>query len=483
MGGIFAGLAFTIIVTRQLEPEEFGAWTVLGSMMSYAVITESIISYWTTRQVARGKPVGSTSMVSSGIFAGGSIPIYIVSVYLFANIRPEFFDSMMLATILIPAQLIRGCLSSINLGYKPHGVSIGLAVFQAVKIPAGLGLVYMLELGLDGAILAVFAAHLFEICVLLCYAWPKVTTALNMSYLKGWIRQFWMPIYNSMQGVLQSLDVLLYTVITGSVLGVAYYAAASVVYKVVERAGSITQGLYPKLLASGSQEYVTENLRWMMYFAIPMLVLGVLFSKHGLFLLNAVYVDAWMAGVLLAFNGFVQITMHFLHQVLTGTDTVDVNERPRMSDLLKSKLFLVGTLGNMRIVLYLAVLAVVLLAMNHEDEVELVRIWATLMLAISIPFALYYAILVKKHAPFSLPHTSIIKQVVGAASMACVFMLTNEHIVVFEENLLLYLPGLLLELAICSAAYLAITYVIDAKTRMLFGMIVSEIAPGRRNSN
>ena len=29
MGGMLAGLAFIIIVTRQLEPEEFGAWAII----------------------------------------------------------------------------------------------------------------------------------------------------------------------------------------------------------------------------------------------------------------------------------------------------------------------------------------------------------------------------------------------------------------------------------------------------------------------
>ena len=96
MGGMIAGLAFTIIVTRQLEPEEFGVWAVIGSMTSYSITAEPIISYWTTRQVARGKPVGKTSMASTSLFAGGSIPVYVLSVYLFSNIESAFFDSMLL---------------------------------------------------------------------------------------------------------------------------------------------------------------------------------------------------------------------------------------------------------------------------------------------------------------------------------------------------------------------------------------------------
>ena len=96
-------------------------------------------------------------MVSTSFFAGGSVPIYVLSVYLFSNIESAFLDSMLLGAILIPVLFVQGTLSAINLGSKPHAVSIGMATFQFLKIPAGLALVFFLGLGLDGAILAVFA--------------------------------------------------------------------------------------------------------------------------------------------------------------------------------------------------------------------------------------------------------------------------------------------------------------------------------------
>ena len=87
MGGMIAGIVFIIIVTRQLEPEEFGVWAIIGSMTTYSVVTKSVTSYWTTRQIARGIPVGKTAMESTSFFVGGSISIYILSVYLFTNIE------------------------------------------------------------------------------------------------------------------------------------------------------------------------------------------------------------------------------------------------------------------------------------------------------------------------------------------------------------------------------------------------------------
>ena len=476
MGGILAGLAFTVIVTRQLTPEEFGVWAIIGSMVFYSSTAEPIISYWTTRQVARGKPVGKTSMASTSLFAGGSIPIYIVSVYLFANIESTFLDAMILGAVLIPVTFARGTLSAVNLGHKPHAVSVGMAVFQSAKIPAGLGLVFFLGLGLDGAILAVFAAYLMDIAVQLRYARPKLAVLLDFSYLRDWIRQAWIPLYGRTPNVLNSLDVIIYTIIVGSIVGVAYYAAAAVVAGIVSRAERISQALYPKLLAEGSQDHITENLTWVMYFAIPLLVVVALFSRHVVFLLNPEYAGAWAAAVLLALNSLAHVLIGFFQKVLTGTDTVDVDERPRASALLKSRLFLVGTLANVHRALYLGVLAASLYAFSGMSDLELVTVWSAIMLVISVPFAVCYGLLVRRHAPFRVPHAAILRHLAGSAGIVVVFMLTNEHVAGFEVSIYSYMPGLLLELTLCCVTYLGITYAIDHKTRKLFRLILSEIS-------
>ena len=476
MGGILASLAFIIIVTRQLTPEEFGVWAIIGSMVSYSAATEPIISYWTTRQVARGKPVGKTSMASTSLFAGGSIPIYIVSVYLFANVEASFIDSMILGAILIPVTFVRGTLSAVNLGYKPHAVSIGMAVFQSVKIPAGLGLVFFLELGLEGAILAVFAAHLVDIAVQVRYARSKLVALLDFSYLKGWIRQAWIPLYGRIPGVLASLDVIIYTIIVGSIVGVAYYAAAAAVAGIVNRAGRISQALYPKLLAEGSRDHISENFTWVMYFAIPMVVVAAIFSRHAMFLLNPEYAGAWIAAVLLALNSLVHVLIGFFQQVLMGTDTVDADEMPRASVLLKSRLFLVGTIANIHHVLYLGVLAIFLYAFNDMSDLDLVAVWSAVFLAVSAPFVIYYGLLVRRHTPFRVQSSAILRYLAGGAGIVAVFVLTNEHIVEFEASIYSYVPGLLLELLLCCATYLGITYAIDFKTRRLFRLVLMEIS-------
>ena len=481
MGGIIAGIAFTIIVTRQLEPEEFGVWAVIGSMTTYSIVARSIISYWTTRQVARGIPVGKTSMESTSLFAGGSIPIYVLSVYLFTSIESAFFDSMLLGAILIPVMFIQGTLSAVNLGHKPQAVSIGMAAFQFFKIPAGLALVFFLELGLDGAILAVFVAHLSDIAIQLYYARSRLAVPRDFSYLRGWIKQGWIPLYGKISAILHAVDIIVYTVIIGSVIGIAYYVAANVASKMVKHTVLISQGLYPKLLTKGSKDHITDNFTLLMYFAIPLVILAVLFSRHMMFLLNPEYAQAWMVGVLLTFGRFLRVIMKFLKRVLMGTDDVDVNKTPSASALLHSKLFMASTVGNVYYAVYLAVLAASLYIFRDLPELELVTIWSLVMLSVSTPFLLYYVMLVRRYASFRVKYVDILKHVVGGIGIVIVFALTNEHIIVFDTSIYTYLPGLLLEMAICCATYLGITYAIDKKTRRLLSLMLSEISTRRRD--
>ena len=214
----------------------------------------------------------------------------------------------------------------------------------------------------------------------------------------------------------------------------------------------------------------------MMYFAVPLEILAVLFSRHAMFLLNTEYAGAWMAGVLLALGILLRVIMKFLQQVLMGTDDVDADKTHSASALLKSRLFLVGTVDNAYYVVYLAALAAFLYTFRTLPETELIVVWSSVMLAVSVPFLLYYIMLVRKHAPSGCRTGNILRHVVGGAGMAAVFVLTNEQVVAFETSIYAYLPGLLLELALCCAEDLGITYAFDYKTRKLFRLVLSEIS-------
>jgi len=59
---VFTGIIFVLIVTRQLTPEEFGTWNLMGGLIIYVIIIEPITAYWVTREIARGKETGKTAV-------------------------------------------------------------------------------------------------------------------------------------------------------------------------------------------------------------------------------------------------------------------------------------------------------------------------------------------------------------------------------------------------------------------------------------
>ena len=62
--GVLTGLIFTLIITRELSQEEFGTWSLIGGLTGYVLILEPIISYWTTREIARNKKSGKKNFRS-----------------------------------------------------------------------------------------------------------------------------------------------------------------------------------------------------------------------------------------------------------------------------------------------------------------------------------------------------------------------------------------------------------------------------------
>ena len=69
------GLIFTLIVTRSLTPDEYGSWGLIGGLIMYVMILDPIVTYWTTREIARGEDSGKTAIITHGLFSLIDLPI------------------------------------------------------------------------------------------------------------------------------------------------------------------------------------------------------------------------------------------------------------------------------------------------------------------------------------------------------------------------------------------------------------------------
>ena len=474
---VLTGLAFTLIVARNLSPEEFGTWSLIFSIISYFLISEGIIHFWTVRQVARGEEVGKTSVVSTTFFSFGAIPFYLIVSYIVSSESNIELDSMIFAVILIPMFFISRILQAVNIAHRPQALSYSLLIFEVVKIPAALSFVYFLGLGLDGAIVALMVAYGIRIAVQFYFARPKLHNKFDFLTLKRWIKLSWVSSYSYLSSFIATLDVLIYTLLIGSVIGVAFYAVSLAIAQISTNAVKISQALYSKLLANGSLVHLQANYSLLLYFAIPLLGLSIIFSKPALFTLNPAYQEASLIVIFLAFKSFFAVLTTTLRDAFIGIDKVDVEKDPKFSKLLKSKLFFNSTVSFLKSISYLAILIAILLIMNSAEktELELVTAWAIVLLAIELPFFAYFWIIIRKNIPFLFPYSDAVKYVGATVAFILVYLLTSEFLITYEESIFDFFPGIIFQAAICIGVYLAITYTIDKKTQKLFKSVIQEI--------
>jgi len=475
---VITGLVFTLIVTRRLAPEEFGTWSLIGTMISYFLISEAILDFWTIRQVARGENVGRTSLVSSLFFSFGAIPFYLLLAYVISGESNANLDLLIFGSILIPVLFVSRILTQINTAHKPQKTSYSLLVFEVFKIPTALALVYFLDLGVIGVIISIMIAYLIKIGVQIYFAKPKLKNKFNFSYLKRWIKLSWVALYSAFPRLINSLDVMFYTLITGSVIGIAFYSASLAIAGLVLHSGLITQALYPKLLAKGNREHINENFSLLMYIGIPLLGIAVVFSKPALFALNPAYVEGYLIVIILAFKTFFLILFKTVSKILVGIEEVDLVENPKFSNLIKSKLFSVSTIRYIKSGTYLALMITIvsLLHFSNYSELDLVIYWTITALIIEIPFFVYLWFFMKKNVEFSFPYKNTGKYIAATIAFIFVFMITSDYIIIYHESIYDFLPLLILELIICIGVYLSITYLIDNKTKILFKSIIREIS-------
>ena len=83
--------------------------------------------------------------------------------------------------------------------------------------------------------------------------------------------------------------------------------------------------------------------------------------------------------------------------------------------------------------------------------------------------------LVKRNVKFSLPILEIGKYGFGTIILVITFMFTSDYILDYEASFFEFIPGVILELLICTGSYVCITYLIDRKTRKFLKAIITEV--------
>ena len=473
---VFASMIFSLIVTRTLTANEYGMWGLIGGFLTYAVVIEPVIGYWIAREIARKVDSGKTAAISSGILSTVGMVVFIISAFFVGKEVGLDLNILLFAVILIPPRFINGTLAAINQSWKPHTISYAIISLSITQIPMTLLFVYYLDWGIYGLILSVFVGLIVSNIVLLWFTKEKIRGSFKIEYVKKWIKLFWLPLYLTIPGVIYRLDVIIFTIITGAIIGLAFWTASIAVSTIISHSGLIARALYPKMLISEGDGYLQSNFTQFFYFAIPLTALVITFAKPSLFTLNPEYAKGYLILIFLAFQVLFTTLCGVFDLIILGKEAVDVNKKSKIKDYLKSRLFLIPTLEMIQHSIYITLLIVGLLILSStSSNIELVIYWSILAMTTRIPFTIYRYRVLRKSVKIKFEVKSIVKYIISSIIIFGIIFTLMDRFLVYNESIFVFLPNLLLFVVIGICGYLAITYLIDFRTRNLVHAILKEL--------
>jgi len=474
---VITGSLVTLILTRTLSQEEFGTWGLIAGITQYVLVFSAIITFWSTRDIARKIESGKTAILGQMIFSIIAVILYIFVSYFLGNRVNLDLDILFFSVILIPMMFLSGVLTAITLGWKPHVISYGLVSFGISQIIFAFIFVYYYDLGVYGIILANFISYGVNIIILLKFSKNKITNELNFNFFKKWLKLSWIPLYPWLAIIFSALEISIFTLMTGSVMGLAIWTASIAISSIVIHVSTISKAVYPKLLGDKNVHYLRENISLLFFFNFLVVGIIIALAKPALYALNPIYVNAFLVVIILAISHFFLVLSTVSTQSLAGSENIDLNGKTTLKNYLRSKLFYPHTIRFVESLFFIPILIVglyFLINAEHSD-IDLLVFWSLIILIIHIPVSIYLTFKMTKALCFKLDYKRILKYfIIGLFSFTTIFII-SENYLVFEKNLFTFLPNLLLLFTLGILFYLSLCYVFDKKIRLLVTSILKEI--------
>jgi len=474
---VITGLGFLIIITRLLDPFEYGSWNFINGLFVYILPMEPIISYWVKREIPRGSESGKTAILSSGIFSVGGILLYIVISSVVGSQTDANISTLFLASILIPVIFINSTLRGIAFGSKPEFASYGPLLVSSLQMIFAIIFIYFLEFAVEGIIFASFFAYLITILVLLYYFRDLIRVKIKTMFVKKWVKLSWIPIYPILISTLYRSDIVIFTLITNSVVGLAYWSAAIALTIIIQQSAYISKGAYPKLLQEKDSTFLKTNITHLFYFTIPATALTMTFARPGLFALNPIYESVQYVVILLSLQIFLKVISGTFESYIKGSEEIDTKKEAKIRDYLKSKLFSIPSIRliqNASFVIFFT-MGLYFLVENEFQQDKLLLFWASIGLVTQIPHTIYLYWLVREHFSISFEIISIVKYVIIGFIVFGLMHILIENFVTYDQALINFIPQLIPLIISAFGLYVIITYITDKQSKILVNAVIDAI--------
>jgi len=474
---LFTGLAFTILITRNLSIIEFAQWGLINSILIYGALPASILGYWFSRYTARGIPIAKYGILISFFFIVAGVVLFFLSGYLFLEDFEILLPVLLFASLQVPTSSLVGILSSIANGKKPEYSSYGFLAFEIIKVLIAFIVVFSKGISLLDAIIIVIIAEGIQAIILTILLRDEIKKKVNFENLKKMFRAIWIPLFNQVPGTIFSSDVLIVSLITASLTQIAFFKIGIVFSGIISFGGYLVYPLYIKLLNGGKSDDIAISIKLMLTFTIPLAVGIFILAKPLLFLLNPEYVASEFILQILVLTYLTIAIRSIFTNIILGKEKIDIIEsKSDFKKMFFSSHMRIPVLGIIEIGMYVGTLsAFALISLNYNLTPEIFgQIWASILFATSIPQSIILFKMAKKRMMFSWPWKNIGKYIISSAVMSLVLLYLIQFLS-YNAKVILFLPELLLIIFVAIISYFGFLLSIDKETRMIVSSAISKI--------
>ncbi len=470
------GLGFLVMVARWLSPPQFGLWEFILDLVTFAAYPVGVLSFWVTRDVARGRMVGKTAIFIAMAMSGGGVAIYLIVGLLTYSRVAASATPFLLAILLVPATYWNQISNSIVAGYRPAAASYSLLLSEVFKLLSAYPLLYVFKAGISGVIIALLTAYLVQ-AVVATYATRGASAAdLRLSDARRWFERAWLPAMSTLPYFIGIADTFVVSLAFGTTI-TGYYQAAFSVASIVGYSFYLSSALYPSLLSGGREDLTSTTMDLSMLFGIPMAVGAAVLAPSILSLLAPKYVVGSLGLVILSFSLLFTTMSLILDQTLMGREKVDLEATGGRGRYIKSDLFFVAAVNLVYSLGYNVLIYVSVLFANSSglSPGYAVAAWAGAQFAATLAIVAVKAAKTRRKVRF-FPTRRVGRYAATALPMGTLLYFLSGLLLPTDLATLSFGFRLLGVVAFGAGFYFGVLYVTDRKFRKLVMLLLTRSA-------
>jgi hypothetical protein len=464
---VVTGTLFLVMITRSLSTSQFGLWEVIADVVVFASYPGGLLTYWATREVARGRIVGKTtiilnllgSMIGAGIFIAFAFASFTA---VNAGLAP-----FLLALVLVPLTYWNQSTTALVSGFDPGIGAYALLASEAAKLIVAYPLLFILKTNITGVIIAIAVSYLTLSAVSTVMLRPGTKDKVDFRLGQKWLRDSSVPAVYMLTYVVAVADTFVASLGQHFTTLAGYYQAAYQVAIIVGYAGYLSSALYPLQLRDRSEKLPSVLLDFSLLLAIPMAAGAIALAPKILYLLSPKYVVSSVVLVVLSLTQVFAVVSTIIDQSLMGRETVDLQTERKVAALLKSDLMFVPVANLTYLVIYqVAVFLIASAAVGSPEVYRFAAYWALAQMVLVVSVVVVKGKRLASKAKITLSRSVLVYLTTGAVMGLMVFIV-GYPILQPDSGGIVYALRLALVIVIGAIFYFGIVSIVDRRVRGL----------------